>query len=173
MTGYRGGEIHGNKRYGYPPIKVCNVDIEGGKILLKDTKNRSDHKLLLFEQALAISQRNCLGRKTDEPLFPIVDARKTLAWINAQAKTTVQGRGLRAAFASIAEELVSGGVLKRMMNHATGGDVALGHYVGKSETQLRAGWQPVADFIESAVTSAVRAGRRSNHGARPVTFGSR
>jgi len=57
---------------------------------------------------------------------------------------------LRATFASIAEELVSGGLLKRMMNHATGGDVTLGHYVGKSETQLRAGWQTVADFIETA-----------------------
>ena len=57
---------------------------------------------------------------------------------------------MRATFASIAEELVSGGLLKRMMNHATGGDVTLGHYVGKSETQLRAGWQTVAVFSETA-----------------------
>ena len=71
-------------------------------------------------------ERNCLDRKADEPVFPIVDARKTLAWINAQAGTTVQGHGLRATFASIAEELVSGGVLKRMLNHAAGGDVTLG-----------------------------------------------
>jgi hypothetical protein len=28
--------------------------------------------------------------------------------------------------------------------------VTLGHYVGKSEAQLRAGWQTVADFIEAA-----------------------
>jgi hypothetical protein len=28
--------------------------------------------------------------------------------------------------------------------------VTLGHYVGKSEAQLRAGWQVVADFIEAA-----------------------
>ena len=35
-----------------------------------------------------------------------------------------------------------------MMNHAAGGDVTLGHYVGKSEAQLRAGWQAVADFVE-------------------------
>ena len=37
-----------------------------------------------------------------------------------------------------------------MMNHAAGTDVTLGHYVGKSEAQLRAGWQVVADFIEAA-----------------------
>jgi len=48
--------------------------------------------------------------------------------------------------------LVSGGALKRMLNHAAGGDVTLGHYVGKSETQLRAAWQTVADFIEAAAT---------------------
>jgi hypothetical protein len=64
----------------------------------------------------------------------------------------VQGHGLRATFASIAEELVSGAVLKKMMNHAAGADVTLGHYVGKSEAQLRAGWQVVADFIEAAAT---------------------
>lgn len=98
--------------------------------------------------------QHCQGRAPDEVLFPIVDARKTLAWINAQAGTTVQGHGLRATFASIAEELVSVGVLKRMMNHAAGGDVTLGHYVGKSEAQLRAGWQTVADFIDAAAAQA-------------------
>jgi hypothetical protein len=36
------------------------------------------------------------------------------------------------------------------VDYAVGGDVTLGHYVGKSETQLRAGWQTVADFIETA-----------------------
>ena len=40
--------------------------------------------------------------------------------------------------------------LKRMMNHAAAGDVTLGHYVAKSEAQLRAGWQAVADFVEEA-----------------------
>lgn len=124
--------------------------------MLRDTKNRTDHKLLLSKQALEIAERNCQDRKPDAALFPIVDARKTLAWINAQACTKVQGHGLRATFASIAEELVSGGVLKRMMNHATGGDVTLGHYVGKSETQLRAGWQTVADFIETASSKVAK-----------------
>ena len=110
--------------------------------------------MLLSRQALEIAERNCLDRKADEPLFAIVDARKTLAWINAQAGTTVQAHGLRATFASIAEELVSGGVPKRMLNHAAGGDVTLGHYVGKSETQLRAGWQTVADFVKAAPAPA-------------------
>ena len=150
LTGCRGIEIHGSKRDGYPPIVARDVDRQGGRIVLRDTKNRSDHKLLLSRQALEIVERNCLGKEPDDPLFAIVDARKTLAWINAVAGTTVQGHGLRATFASIAEELVSGGALKKMLNHAAGGDVTLGHYVGKSETQLRAAWQVVADFIDAA-----------------------
>ena len=153
LTGCRGGEIHGNKCHGYPPIKVGDADLQGGRIILRDTKNRGDHKLLLSSQALEIVKGYCGGRKPEEPLSPIVDARKTLAWINAQAQTTVQGHGLRATFASVAEELVSGGVLKRMMNHAAGGDVTLGHCVGKGEAQLRAGWQVVADFVHAAAVA--------------------
>lgn len=45
---------------------------------------------------------------------------------------------------------MSSALLKRMMNHAAAGDVTLGHYVAKSEAQLRAGWQAVADFVEEA-----------------------
>ncbi len=150
LTGCRGIEIHGHKRHGYPPIKVADLDVAGGRITLRDTKNRSDHKLLLSRQALEVAVRNVAGKKPDEPLFAIVDARKTLAWINSKAGTSVQGHGLRDTFASIAEELVSGAALKKMMNHAAGGDVTLGSYVGKSEAQLRQAWQAVADFIDGA-----------------------
>jgi integrase len=140
-----------SQEYGEGPgqIRLAAACAEAARIrALRDTKNRSDHKLLLSRQAMDIVERNCL--EPEDPLFAIVDARKTLAWINALAGTKVQGHGLRATFASIAEELVSGGVLKRMLNHADGGDVTLGHYVGKSEAQLRAGWQTVADFVEAA-----------------------
>lgn len=150
LTGCRGIEIHGHKQHGYPPITVGDVDQRAGRVVLRDTKNRADHKLLLSTQALEIAKRNCEGRQADDPLFPIVDARKTLAWINERAGTKVRGHGLRATFASIAEALVSSALLKRMMNRATVGDVTLGHYVAKSEAQLRAGWQAVADFVEEA-----------------------
>ena len=49
----------------------------------------------------------------------------------------------------MAEGLGSAAVLKRMMNHAVAADVTLGHYVAKSDAQLRAGWQAVADWIEA------------------------
>ena len=41
-----------------------------------------------------------------------------------EAGTKVQGHGLRATFASIAEELVSSAPLTRMMNHVAAGDGA-------------------------------------------------
>lgn len=150
LTGCRGVEIHGEKKYDYEPIKVGDVNLQTGRIQLIDTKNRTNHLLLLSREALAIAEEVCKGRKPEESLFPIVDARKTLAWINKQAGTTVQGHDMRATFTTIAEELVSGGVLKRLINHAVSNDVTLGHYVGKGEAQLRAGWQIVADFITNA-----------------------
>ena len=91
-----------------------------------------------------------MGQLKTSSNHPVIDARKTLAWINEHAGTKVQGHGLRATFASIAEELVSSALLKWMMNHAAVGDVTLGHYVAKSESHLRAGWQAVADFVEEA-----------------------
>lgn len=100
LTGCRGVEIHGNKKYDYAPLKVGDVNLKSGRVLLRDTKNRTDHLLLLSREALAIAEDACKGRKPDEPLFPIVDARKTLAWINRQAGTTVQGHGLRSTFTS-------------------------------------------------------------------------
>ena len=149
LTGCRGVEIHGQKNLGYPPLRVTDVDLEGARVTLRDTKNRSDHRMLLSRQALEIARAHCEGRAPEEPLFPIMDARKTLKAINAVAGTNVQGHGLRATFASVAEGLVSAAVLKRMMNHAVAADVTLGHYVAKSEAQLRAGWQAVADWIEA------------------------
>jgi hypothetical protein len=44
--------------HGYPPIRVGDVD-HRGQVLLRDTKNRSDCKLLLSRQALEIAKRNC------------------------------------------------------------------------------------------------------------------
>jgi len=149
LTGCRGVEIHGHKNLGYPPVRVADVDLVGARLTLRDTKNRSDHMILLSRQALEIARVHCEGRATEEPLFPIMDARKTLKAINAGAGTRVQGHGLRATFASVAEGLVSAAVLKRMMNHAVAADVTLGHYVAKSDAQLRAGWQAVADWIQA------------------------
>jgi hypothetical protein len=85
-----------------------------------------------------IAKRNCAGRRADEAPVPDRGARKTLRWINEEAgnewcKATGCGRRLRASPRSS----WSSALMKRMMNHAAAGDVTLGHYVAKSEAQLR------------------------------------
>lgn len=142
LTGARGIEVKG--------IKAQDVDTEGGRITLRDTKNRTDHVLLLSTQARAIVARYMAGKKPTQHLFTVGDARKALTTINTAAGTTITPHDLRATFASVAEELVSAYTLKRMLNHADAGDVTGAHYVGKSEVQLRAGWQAVADLITEA-----------------------
>ena len=130
----------------------------GARIVLRNTKNRSDLTLLLSKQTLEIVKTNIKGKKPEDPLFPVHDPRKTLQAINVAAgmdPMACQGHDLRDTFASVAEELVSGYTLKRMVNHMDVGDVTGAHYVGKSESQLRAGWQTVADFIGSVAESKV------------------
>lgn len=51
--------------------------------------------------------------------------------------------------------------LKKMLNHAAAGDVTSGHYVKKSDVQLRAGRQAVADFIEQLAAGAPAAAQNA------------
>jgi integrase len=154
LTGCRGVEVIGDN-FGNEPIRVKDVDLIGARIKLADTKNRKDHTLLLSRQAMEIAKRNVEGKKADDLLFAVGDPRKTLQAINVaagMAPLACQGHDLRDTFASVAEELVSGYTLKRLINHSDAGDVTGSSYVGKGEAQLRAGWQVVADAIEDMAT---------------------
>ena len=71
-------------------------------------------RLLLSTQALQSVCEHCKGKAAEAALFPVVDARKTLRAINRAAQTHVQGHGLRATFASVAEGLVSAAVLNHL-----------------------------------------------------------
>lgn len=148
LTGCRPGELleteHGDG------LTVRNVDLVNARIKLPDTKNRTDHFVYLSTQALELAKRHAEGKRPSELLFPVRDPGKTLDAICAEAGVPhLTPHKLRHTFASIAEELVSAGALKRMLNHAGGDDVTQTHYIGKSEAQLRTGWQAVGDFIES------------------------
>lgn len=142
LTGARGGEVKG--------IRARDVDLAGARVVLPDTKNRKDHTLLLSRQAAAIIAPYLKEKRPTENAFKIVDPRHTLTAINEAAGVEITPHDLRATFASVAEELCSAYSVKRMMNHADAGDVTGGHYIAKSETQLRAAWQAVGDFIAGA-----------------------
>lgn len=142
LTGCRPGEAAG--------LLVRDVDLKGMRAVLRDTKNRKDHTLVLATQAAAIVGWHCDGKKPKDAVFGIADTGKTIAAINAVAKTDgVTPHKLRHTFASIADDLVTAATARVMLNHAVG-DVTQKHYIGKGEAKLRAGWQAVADFIEAA-----------------------
>lgn len=144
LTGCRPGEVTG--------ITVGDVDLEGSRVRLIDTKNRLNHDLLLSKQALAIAKKHVKGKKNDAPLFGVASTPKTLAAINTAAGTpAVTPHKLRHTFASVAAQLVPVYTLKRLLNHIPQNDVTDG-YVEVSEMQLRTGWQAVADHIEKAST---------------------
>ncbi len=146
LTGCRPGEIFGSEFE--PGLLVGNVDLTGGRFTLTNTKNRKDHTVMLSTQALEILTPHCQGKKADDKVFDVIDVRVTLGQINDAAGVTgITPHKLRHTFASVAEELVSGYALKRMLNHTEAGDVTGSNYVGKSENQLRVAWQAVADFI--------------------------
>jgi integrase len=130
---------------------VSDFDRKGERVTLRDTKNRTDHVVMLSTQAAAIVRRRVKGRRVTTPLFDVIDAGKTLDAINAVAEVEgITPHKLRHTFASIAAELVPAFTLRKLLNHAAGSDVAAAHYVGVSEAQLRAAWQLVADHIEGA-----------------------
>lgn len=144
LTGCRPGE----------PLKVLvgDCDLAAGQVVLRDTKARNDHRLLLSSQALVIVKQHAEGKAPGDRLFPITGAEGNRLAHELAAITgiAVTPKNLRSAFASIAEDLVSASTLKRLMNHQQAGDVTNQHYVKKLEEQLRAGWQAVADYIEHA-----------------------
>jgi integrase len=159
LTGCRPGELFGSTTYKggkvvvlAPGLLVHDVDLNGHRMVLVDTKNRSDHTIVLSKQALVIVKHHCKGKKAEDKVFDVLDPGKTLESINVAAGVEgITPHKLRHTFASVAEELVSGYALKRMINHTEVGDVTGSNYVGKSETQLRAAWQTVADFIVAAL----------------------
>jgi integrase len=158
LTGCRPGELFGAKGEGWdePGLLVQDVDLVGGRILLIDTKNRKDHTITLSTQALEILRPHCKDKKPDAKVFNVLDPGKTLASINADAGVVgITPHKLRHTFTSVAEDLVSVYALNRMINHTDTSDVTGNNYVGKSESQLRAAWQTVADFITSAKCAPV------------------
>ena len=150
LTGARPGEVFGSK-FGDDVIDgllVANVDFKNGIVKLPDTKNRTDHLIYLSRQATEILTVNCKDKIGKAKVFDLIDPGKTLDFINSQAGTPgISPHKLRHTFTSVAEELVSGYALKKMVNHINMADVTGTHYVQKSETQLRDAWQTVADFI--------------------------
>jgi integrase len=135
-------------------ITVADCDLVAGQVILRDTKNRGDHVILLSRQAREIVERHITGKQPTEPVFSIADGKKTRATIARRSGVDWRVKDLRSTFLNIAEELVTGYTLKAMGNHSNGGDVTGMHYIKKGSSVLREGWQAVADYIEQQAHTA-------------------
>lgn len=149
LTGCRAGEPR--------QITMANVDLAAGRVVLRDTKNRTDHVLRLSKQALAIVERAAEGKAGTDRLFPvsIVEVNKTAHELVRLTGLAFTPKMARSVFSSVAEELVTASTLKRLINHKQASDIAGTHYIRKQEDQLRAGWQAVADFLEEQAADGV------------------
>ena len=141
LTGVRPGEA--------ATLTAGDFDLKKMKLLLRDTKNRRPHTILLSSQAAEIVSWHAMDSKPSAKVFGVKDTGKTIAAINLAAGVDgVSPHDLRATFATIADRLVTAATCRAMLNHA-GGTVTERFYID-TEDQLRAGWQAVADFVESA-----------------------
>lgn len=141
LTGARPGEIFGSKH-----VKGLQVgDVSTDRMVLRDTKNGTDHVVLLSTQAREILQPHLKGKGK---VFGITDTRDRLRRINTEAGVVgITAHKLRHTFASTAARLCNAFELKAMLNHSTKGDVTAEHYVGIGESELAQAWQKVADAI--------------------------
>ena len=140
LTGLRRGELS--------ELRTKDADLEGARLYFHDTKNRKPHTVLLSKQALALVKARAANKAPDDLLFVgAADPRKSLQAIIDATGIPFSAHDCRRTFASIAAARLPGYVVKRLMNHASGGDVTAAHYVHLDEDTLRAAWQTVADAI--------------------------
>lgn len=144
ITGARPGEVFGSKH-----AKGLQVeDVKGDRMILKDTKNGTDHTVMLSKQALEILAPHL---KSKGKVFKITDTRDRLNRINSESDVAdITAHKLRHTFASVAAKNCNAFELKAMMNHSTKGDVTAEHYVDVDEADLKKAWQTVADFMVNA-----------------------
>ncbi len=160
LTGMRPGELSA--------VKVADVDVAGGRIALADTKSGKPHLVLLSQQAKAIVKERVKDKEPQDLLFDqAADPRKSQAAIIKQSGVPFSPHDCRRTFISIAASLVPGYTVKRLVNHADGGDVTSAHYVHLDEATLRGAWQTVADFIMKKASQ--RSPRRGEEKVVPIT----
>lgn len=157
LTGLRPGET--------AQVKASDVDLNGGRIPIVDTKNGKEHVVLLSRQAKRIIAARIKGKDPQDTLFE-ADPRESQKTIIEHCGVPFSPHDCRRTFSTIAANLLPELVLKRLLNHAVGDDVTAGHYVHLDEATLRGAWQRVADFIYKK--AAQRQPRRGEQKVVPI-----
>lgn len=131
-----------------------NVDFKAKTLVVKDTKNRTDHVLPLSDYLFdLLMRRKAIGES--QWVFPgngksgrIIEPRKQILRVIQLSGVQFSSHDLRRSFSSYVNMLgdsISYYTVKRLLNHKTA-DVTAG-YVQHSPEKLREAMQSVTDFI--------------------------
>lgn len=129
-----------------------NVDLDGGEILIPDTKNRRPHELPLSDYLWDLLREQRRRVKGDF-VFParrgeghIVSVQSAIRQVTASSGVAFCVHDLRRTFATVAEGLdVPAYALKRLLNHAMT-DVTSG-YLSIETERLRVPMQRITDHL--------------------------
>jgi integrase len=136
-------------------LQWSEVDFMGRTLTVLDPKNHQDHTLPLTDYLFDLLARRKVV-SVSEWVFAdsvgrrISNFRYAQAAIEKESGVTFCIHDLRRTFATIAESLdIPGYALKRLLNHANGGDVTAGYIVASTE-RLREPMQKITDYVLKA-----------------------
>jgi len=129
------------------------VDLKDRTIVIKDTKNHTDHTLPLTDFLFELLTKRKAEAKT-KYVFPnetntgyMTDPKKQIANVIKESGVNFSTHDLRRTFITIAESLdISAYALKRLLNHKMTNDVTAGYIISDVE-RLRIPMQKITDYI--------------------------
>ena len=129
------------------------VDLKDKTIVIKDTKNHTDHILPLTDFLHDLLTKRKSEAKT-KYVFPnetntgyMTDPKKQIANVIKESGVNFSTHDLRRTFITIAESLdISAYALKRLLNHKMTNDVTAGYIISDVE-RLRIPMQKITDYI--------------------------
>jgi len=129
------------------------VDLKDRTIVIKDTKNHTDHILPLTDFLHDLLTKRKAEAKT-KYVFPnetntgyMTDPKKQIANVIKESGVNFSTHDLRRTFITIAESLdISAYALKRLLNHKMTNDVTAGYIISDVE-RLRIPMQKITDYI--------------------------
>lgn len=131
------------------------VDLRDKTIVIKDTKNHTDHTLPLTDFLYDLLTKRKAEAKT-KYVFPnetntgyMTDPKKQIANVIKESGVNFSTHDLRRTFITIAESLdISAYALKRLLNHKMTNDVTAGYIISDVE-RLRVPMQKITDYIKA------------------------
>lgn len=129
------------------------VDLKDKTIVIKDTKNHTDHTLPLTDFLYDLLTKRKAEAKT-KYVFPnetntgyMTDPKKQITNVVKESGVSFSTHDLRRTFITIAESLdISAYSLKRLLNHKMTNDVTAGYIISDVE-RLREPMQKITDYI--------------------------